>query len=36
MVVWISGAIPVLPSAPPDAVDAPSIGEWVLVLAGLV
>jgi len=36
LVVWISGAIPVLPSVPPDAVHAPSIGERVLSLAGLV
>src|SRR3954464_3850840 len=30
MTVWLSGAIPVLPSPPPDTVGASSLGEWVL------
>jgi hypothetical protein len=35
LTAWFSVAVPAS-SAPPDPTDAPSLGEWVLTLAGLV
>jgi hypothetical protein len=34
--LWVSGAVPALPSPPPELVSDPSPGQWVLLSAGLV